>query len=208
MGTPTSTSAYQRDDRARRARAGSRSTSAACRPPASRAHFQLANITSFETVERMMRRGIYKGPLVMNWVAIGGGLDAPNIYNLANFVRAVPGRRGADAGELDAQRAARQHDGHRHGPARALRQRGQPLEPARTGKMSTVEQIEQLVRISREFGRDDRHRPGGARDLQDRRLLRHGRRDAGRPTASRPTATAASRASCARRRSIRSTEFS
>jgi uncharacterized protein (DUF849 family) len=26
----------------------------------------------------------------MNWVAIGGGMDAPNIYNLANFVRATP----------------------------------------------------------------------------------------------------------------------
>ena len=50
----------------------------------------------------------------------------------------------------------------------------------RTGKMSTVQQIEQLVRISREFGRDDRHRQGSARDLQDRRVLRHGRRDAGR----------------------------
>ena len=23
-----------------------------------------------------MRRGVYKGPLVMNWVAIGGGMDA------------------------------------------------------------------------------------------------------------------------------------
>ena len=38
----------------------------------------------------MIRRGVYKGPLVMNWVAIGGGMDAPNIYNLANFVRATP----------------------------------------------------------------------------------------------------------------------
>src|SRR5687768_1891261 len=52
--------------------------------------FQCYNINSFESVERLMRRGIYKGPLVMNWVAIGGGMDAPNIYNLANFVRAVP----------------------------------------------------------------------------------------------------------------------
>ena len=52
--------------------------------------FQFYNINSFETVERMMRRGVYKGPLVMNWVAIGGGMDAPNIYNLANFLRATP----------------------------------------------------------------------------------------------------------------------
>src|SRR6185369_5719744 len=52
--------------------------------------FQFYNINSFETVERMMRRGVYKGPLVMNWVAISGGMDQPTIYSLANFLRAVP----------------------------------------------------------------------------------------------------------------------
>src|SRR5262245_40173388 len=30
--------------------------------------FQFYNINSFETVERMIRRGVYMGPLVMNWV--------------------------------------------------------------------------------------------------------------------------------------------
>src|SRR5436305_1363425 len=53
-------------------------------------HFQLANITQLETVERMMRRGACNVPLILTWVAIGGGFDAPNLYNLANFVRAVP----------------------------------------------------------------------------------------------------------------------
>ena len=52
--------------------------------------FQFYNINCFETVERMIRRGVYKGPLVMNWVAIGGGMDEPNIYNLAHFLRAIP----------------------------------------------------------------------------------------------------------------------
>ena len=41
-----------------------------------------------ETVERLMRRGVYKGPLILTWVAIGGGMDAPNIYNMTNFMRA------------------------------------------------------------------------------------------------------------------------
>ena len=90
--------------------------------------FQFYNINSFETVERMIRRGVYKGPLVLNWVAIGGGMDAPNIYNLANFLRAVPDGAVADGGDLHAQRAADQHDGHRNGAARALRDRGQPLD--------------------------------------------------------------------------------
>src|SRR6201990_617785 len=52
--------------------------------------FQFYNINSYETVERLIRRGVYKGPLVMNWVAISGGMDAPNVYNLANFLRAIP----------------------------------------------------------------------------------------------------------------------
>src|SRR5688572_11549617 len=52
--------------------------------------FQCYNINSYETVERLIRRGIYKGPLVMNWVAIGGGMDAPNVYSLAHFLRAIP----------------------------------------------------------------------------------------------------------------------
>jgi uncharacterized protein (DUF849 family) len=54
------------------------------------AHFQLANVAQLETVERMMRKGTCNVPLILTWVAIGGGFDQPNIYNLANFVRAVP----------------------------------------------------------------------------------------------------------------------
>jgi uncharacterized protein (DUF849 family) len=42
------------------------------------------------TIERMIRRGVYKGPLVTNWVAICGGMDQANIFNLANMLRAVP----------------------------------------------------------------------------------------------------------------------
>lgn len=37
--------------------------------------FQCYNLNSFESVERLMRRGFYMGPLVMNWVAIAGGMD-------------------------------------------------------------------------------------------------------------------------------------
>jgi hypothetical protein len=91
--------------------------------------FQFYNINSFETVERLIRRGIYKGPLVCNWVAIGGGMDQPTIYSLANFPARHPRRHHADGGVEHAQRAADQHDGHRDGPARALRHRGQPVEP-------------------------------------------------------------------------------
>jgi uncharacterized protein (DUF849 family) len=115
--------------------------------------FQCYNINSFESVERLIRRGIYKGPLVMNWVAIGGGMDAPNIYNLANFVRATP-----DGAVLTVESSMRNVlPVNMMGIAMGLHVRcgieDNIWNQARTKKMSTVEQIEQLVRISREFGR-------------------------------------------------------
>jgi uncharacterized protein (DUF849 family) len=115
--------------------------------------FQCYNINSFESVERLIRRGIYKGPLVMNWVAIGGGMDAPNIYNLANFVRATP-----DGAVLTVESSMRNVlPVNMMGIAMGLHVRcgieDNLWNQSRTRKMSTVEQIEQLVRISREFGR-------------------------------------------------------
>ena len=116
--------------------------------------FQFYNINSFETVERMIRRGIYKGPLVMNWVAISGGMDAPNIYNLANFLRAVP-----DGAMLTVESSMRNVlPINMMGMAMGLHVRcgieDNLWTQDRKAKMSTVKQIEQLVRLSREFGRE------------------------------------------------------
>ena len=116
--------------------------------------FQFYNINSFETVERMIRRGVYKGPLVMNWVAIGGGMDAPNIYNLANFVRATP-----DGAVLTLESSMRNVlPINMMAIALGLHVRcgieDNLWTQDRKAKMSTVKQIEQLVRISREFGRE------------------------------------------------------
>ena len=116
--------------------------------------FQFYNINSYETVERMIRRGVYKGPLVMNWVAISGGMDAPNIYNLANFVRAIP-----DGAVLTVESSMRNVlPVNMMGLAMGLHVRcgieDNLWNQSRTAKMTTVQQIEQLVRISREFGRE------------------------------------------------------
>jgi len=116
--------------------------------------FQFYNINSYETVERLVRRGVYRGPLVMNWVAISGGMDAPNIYNLANFVRAIP-----DGAVLTVESSMRNVlPINMIGIAMGLHVRcgieDNLWNQSRTAKMSTVKQIEQLVRISREFGRD------------------------------------------------------
>jgi uncharacterized protein (DUF849 family) len=96
---------------------------------------------------------VYKGPLVMNWVAIGGGMDAPNLYSLANFVRATP-----DGAVLTVESSMRNVlPVNMMGIAMGLHVRCGTEDclwnPTRTAKMSSVAQIEQLVRISREFGR-------------------------------------------------------
>src|SRR4051812_39718238 len=118
------------------------------------AHFQLANIPQLETVERMMRRGTCNVPLILTWVAIGGGFDAPNIYNLANFVRAVP-----DGAVLTLESSMLNVlPVNMMAMAMGLHVRvgieDNIWNQRRTAKFSTVEQIEQIVRISREFGRD------------------------------------------------------
>ncbi|ARN22811.1 3-keto-5-aminohexanoate cleavage protein [Piscinibacter gummiphilus] len=115
--------------------------------------FQFYNINSYETVERLVRRGVYKGPLVMNWVAIGGGMDAPNIYNLANFLRAIP-----DGSMLTVESSMLNTlPINMMGIAMGLHVRcgieDNLWNQSRTAKMTTVQQIQQLVRISREFGR-------------------------------------------------------
>jgi len=115
--------------------------------------FQFYNLNSFETVERMIRRGVYKGPLVMNWVAISGGMDAPHVYNLANFLRAIP-----DGSVLTVESSMRNVlPINMMGMAMGLHVRcgieDNLWNQSRTGRMTTVQQIDQLVRIAREFGR-------------------------------------------------------
>jgi uncharacterized protein (DUF849 family) len=116
--------------------------------------FQFYNINSYETVERLIRRGVYKGPLVMNWVAISGGMDAPNVYNLANFLRAIP-----DGAKLTVESSMRNVlPINMMGIAMGLHVRcgieDNIWNQTRTARMSTVAQIEQLVRIAREMGRE------------------------------------------------------
>jgi uncharacterized protein (DUF849 family) len=117
-------------------------------------HFQLANITQLETVERMMRRGVCNVPLILTWVAIGGGFDAPNLYNLANFVRAVP-----DGAVLTLETSMLNVlPINMMAIAMGLHVRcgieDNIWTQDRKSKMSSVRQIEQLVRLSREFGRE------------------------------------------------------
>jgi uncharacterized protein (DUF849 family) len=117
-------------------------------------HFQLANITQLETIERMMRRGTCNVPLILTWISIGGGFDAPNIYNLANFIRAVPDGavltlESSMLNVLPINLMAIAMGVHvRCGIEDNI------WTQDRKEKMSSVRQVEQLVRISREVGRE------------------------------------------------------
>jgi uncharacterized protein (DUF849 family) len=81
-------------------------------------------------------------------------MDAPNIFNLANFLRAIP-----DGAKLTVESSMRNVlPINMMGLSMGLHVRcgieDNLWNQARTAKMTTVEQIEQLVRISREFGRE------------------------------------------------------
>ena len=115
--------------------------------------FQLGNINSLETVERMMRRGVCNVPLILTWIPIGGGADSMTPYNMTNFLQAVP-----DGAVLTFE-AQMNNVLPLNIMAIAL---GQHVRcgiedtiwlPDRSRKMSSVEQVEQLVRIAKECGR-------------------------------------------------------
>jgi uncharacterized protein (DUF849 family) len=116
-------------------------------------HFQLANITQLETVERMMRRGVCNVPLILTWIGIGGGFDAPNVYNLANFLRAAPDGavltlESSMLNVLPINTMAIAMGLHvRCGNEDNL------WTQDRKAKLGSVRQVEQLVRIARELSR-------------------------------------------------------
>jgi uncharacterized protein (DUF849 family) len=101
-----------------------------------------------------MRRGDANVPLILTWVAIGGGFDAPNLYNLANFVRAVP-----DGAVLTLETSMLNVlPLNMMAIALGLHVRcgieDNIWTQDRKSKMGTVQQIEQLVRIARECKRE------------------------------------------------------
>ncbi len=116
-------------------------------------HFQLAHIAQLDTLERMIRSGKYFGPLNLTWVAIGGGFDAANPYTMMNFIRHVP-----DGATLTLESSMRHVlPLNMMAIAMGLHVRcgneDNLWTQDRGAKMSSVRQVEQLVRISREFGR-------------------------------------------------------
>jgi len=116
-------------------------------------HFQLTCMPDMETVERLVRRGHYKGPLNLTWVGIGGGFDGPNPANFMEFIRRAPDGstvtlESVMGNVLPINTIAIALGMHcRCGIEDTI------YDP-HGNKIGSVAQIEQLVRISNELGRD------------------------------------------------------
>ena len=116
-------------------------------------HFQLANVAQLETVERLVRRGVYLGPLNVTWVAIGGGFDGPSPYNMMEFIRRVPD--GANLTLESIQRNVLPINTMAMAMGLHTRCGNEDSLWGKRGERATsVQQIEQLVRLSTEIGRD------------------------------------------------------
>ncbi|OIJ65114.1 3-keto-5-aminohexanoate cleavage protein [Streptomyces mangrovisoli] len=116
-------------------------------------HFQLATLAQLETVERLIRSGVYTGPLVLNYVAIGGGFAGRHPADLIEFVRRVPD--GAVLTIESSMRAVAPMNAIGIALGVHVRVGNEDNLWRRKGeRMSSVEQVEQMVQISEALGRD------------------------------------------------------
>lgn len=116
-------------------------------------HFMLGDTGQLETVERLIRRGVYTGPLVLNWVGIGGGADGPNPRNLMEFINRCPEhavltvesimRNVLPLGTMAIAMGLHVRCGIEDN-----------LWGRRGERLTSVRQIEQMVRIARELHRE------------------------------------------------------
>lgn len=116
-------------------------------------HFMLGDVAQLETVERLIRSGVYTGPLVLNHVMIAGGQDGPNPRNMMEFINRCP-----DGAVLTIEGLMRNMlPLTTMAIAMGLHTRV-GIEDNLWGKkgerMTSVEQVEQQVRIARELHRE------------------------------------------------------
>ncbi|WP_019447659.1 3-keto-5-aminohexanoate cleavage protein [Cupriavidus sp. BIS7] len=125
-------------------------------------HFMLGNLTQLETVERLIRKGAYTGPLILNYVAIGGGAAGLHPADMIEFARRTPDGAVLTVETLNRNVAPM----CTMAIAMGLHVRV-GIEDTLFGpdgeRATSVQQVEQMVRIARELNRevasgDDAHR--------------------------------------------------
>ncbi|MBK9010981.1 3-keto-5-aminohexanoate cleavage protein [Novosphingobium sp.] len=116
-------------------------------------HFMLGDLSQLETVERLIRKGNYQGPLVLNYVAIGGGAAGTHPADLIEFARRVP-----DGAVLTIESIMRNVlPFNTMAIALGLHVRvgiEDNLWSRKGERMTSVQQVEQMVRIANELHRD------------------------------------------------------
>ncbi|MBQ0929323.1 3-keto-5-aminohexanoate cleavage protein [Ideonella sp. 4Y16] len=116
-------------------------------------HFMLGDVGQLETVERLIRRGHYHGPLVLNHVMIGGGMDGPNPTNMLEFIRRVP--TGAVLTIEGIMRTVLPLNAMAIAMGLHVRVGIEDNLWGRKGeRITSVQQVEQMVRIARELYRE------------------------------------------------------
>jgi uncharacterized protein (DUF849 family) len=116
-------------------------------------HFMIGSIHQLETVERLIRSGVYTGPLVLNHMALGGGYAGRNPSDMLEFVRRCP-----DGAVLTIESIMRTVPPIcTMAVALGLHVRvgvEDNLWKRKGERFTSVQQVEQMVRIARELGRD------------------------------------------------------
>ncbi|ACC75389.1 3-keto-5-aminohexanoate cleavage protein [Paraburkholderia phymatum] len=116
-------------------------------------HFQLTGMHALETLERLVRKGVYTGPLNLTWIGIGGGFDGPNPFNFFNFIHRAPNGCTLTAESL----LKNVLPFNTMALAMGLHPRcgiEDTIIDQHGNRMTSVQQIEQTVRIARELGRE------------------------------------------------------
>jgi uncharacterized protein (DUF849 family) len=116
-------------------------------------HFMLTHIGQLETLERLIRRGQYQGPMILNYVGVGGGGSGVHPADMLEFARRVP-----DGSVLTIETLMR-HVTPMMSIAMALGMHVRVgiednLWGRKGERRTSVQQVEQMVRLAREFGRD------------------------------------------------------
>jgi uncharacterized protein (DUF849 family) len=116
-------------------------------------HFMLGDAGQLETVERLIRRGVYTGPLVLNHVMIGGGADGPSPFNMMEFIRRVPA--GAVLTIEGLMRTVAPLNAMAIAMGLHVRVGIEDNLWGRKGqRITSVQQVEQMVRVARELYRE------------------------------------------------------
>jgi len=144
-------------------------------------HFQLTGIHALETLDRLVRAGVYTGPLNLTWIGIGGGFDGPNPFNFFNFIHRAP-----DGCTLTAESLLKNVlPFNMMAMAMGLHPRcgiEDTIIDQHGQRMTSVQQIQQCVRVAHELGREiatgkearEIYRIGTWYDSAEETLLAHG----------------------------------